>query len=73
MKVRVTIEVSDRDRYIIGTALDGYTSRQATREELDDFIVRCYEEALEKPREAEAERTKVYVAEIRESLGYAEV
>jgi len=71
MKVRVTIEVDDRDRYIIGGAIDGTMIRPATRDELDDFIVRCYEGAMEQPRVKEEKRTEEYVASIRESLGYA--
>lgn len=68
MQVRVTIDVDPTDRIIIGAANEG-TFRNATREELQNFITDAYDTALNEPRKAYQAMVGSTVAAIKDALG----
>lgn len=68
MKVRVTLDIDDTDRMIIGLAVHG-RHVQATREELVDTVVGAYEKSMLPARAAWKKRNDAIVAEITAALG----
>lgn len=67
MKVRVTLDIDDGDRMIIGLAIHG-EHIPATREELVDTVVGSYEKAMLPARVAWRKRNDAIVAEITAAL-----
>lgn len=51
MKVRVTFDISDTDRNLIGGIDAGGAPRMATREELEEFLVALFEKRMEPARQ----------------------
>lgn len=68
MQVRVTIDVSDIDRLIIGAAKDG-VFRAAKRDEIQEFVENAYESVIAQPRATYLDLTQSTVSAIQESLG----
>ena len=68
MKVRVTIEVDEADRQIIGLKQTGEYS-QATREQVQYEIEHAFDIHMHEPREAYAETSERIKEAILKSLG----
>ena len=68
MKVRVTIDVSDVDRIILGAAIHD-TFVNASHEEIVEAITNAYEFSMLKSRKAYSDMTQGTVDAIKESLG----
>lgn len=67
MQVRVTIDVSDIDRLIIGAAKEGMF-RAAKRDEIQEFVENAYESIIARPRAKYLELTQGTVDAIQDSL-----
>lgn len=67
MQVRVTIEVTDTERLIIGAYDDGMF-HNASRESIQDFITSAYKLAISEPVRVYSDMTKDTVELIKASL-----
>ena len=68
MKVRVTLDISDQDRLILGLAEHGVFGKQASREFIVSYIGSMYELSMRKGREEFDFRTREIIELIESSI-----